>query len=843
MSAQTTEPVTRRAPSQPPPVWGKIPPRNINFTGRAELLERLHQRLSSGTTAAVLPEALHGMGGVGKSQLAVEYVYRHTGEYDLVWWVAAEQPGQIRQSLTELAVALKLTTKAEANTAVPTVIEALRLGRPHSNWLLIFDNAENPAAARHFFPTNGPGRILVTSRNSEWKALAGSIEVDVFERGESVELLRRRGPELSGPDADQLAHALGDLPLAIEQAAVWLQETGTPVAEYLTLFRERAAELLHDTHATDYALPVAAAWNVSLDRLKETNPAALQLLQVCAFFAPEPITRRWFTNARNVPAPPELAEVFADPIKLGRAIRDINRYALAIVNHQHNTLRLHRLVQTVLVSHMAQDEQQRMRTCAHLLLASADPGQPDSVAFWPEYAALLPHVLASDALYSDEPWVQELVTNEISFLYRWGDHEECRTLAELAVKVWTERLGADHQRTLAAAIQLGDALRLLGEFDQAHQMDQRIHDVLTQARGADHEETLQFTTRLAWDSRNMGDYAVARDLDKVVYEAFRRQYGENDPQTLQAAHRYGVGLRSTGAFREALELDRDTYRRRCEVLGEDAPIALATGHAVAFDLLDAGRYADALAQIGAIDVQERRLFDESNPGVIGAQQTLSVAKRRVGEHAEALRLSAQSMAQFRLRYGPGAPYTVWAAMCHACDLRQTGDLDGAISLSSEVVERYREMLSPSHPQTLAADVNLAVCLRLAGRVEQAHQLDAEAFSGYTARLGADHPETLACAVNLASDLYARGDHAAARELDERTLERAGNILGADHPTTIACRFNLSLDLRALGDEQAADRVNIDALARYRRTMGDDHPATLAAIREIRANCDIYPTAL
>ncbi|WP_189492761.1 NB-ARC domain-containing protein [Streptomyces antnestii] len=170
---------------KPPPVWGNVPPRNRAFTGRVQLLEDLHRRLQEGTTA-VLPEALQGMGGVGKSQLAVEYVYRHLHEYQVVWWIPAEQPQQIRQFLVQLAGRLNLKVgSGEANTAVPAVIEALRIGEPFKNWLLIFDNAEDPESVREFFPTNGPGRILVTSRNSQWTSSARPLEVDVFTREES----------------------------------------------------------------------------------------------------------------------------------------------------------------------------------------------------------------------------------------------------------------------------------------------------------------------------------------------------------------------------------------------------------------------------------------------------------------------------------------------------------------------------------------------------------------------------------------------------------------------------------------------------------------------------------
>src|SRR5262249_48861782 len=202
---------------------------------------------------------------------------------------------------------------------------------------------------------------------------------------------------------------LGDLPLAVEQAAAWHAATGMPVDEYLRLLQEKRIELLDDTSSPDYQVSVAAAWNVSLDKLEQVNLAALQLLQVCSYFAPEPISREFFAGSRISSITEALDETLRDPIKLGRAIRDIQRYALARFDHRNNTLQMHRLVQAVLVGRMDERQREIMRSGAHTLLASSNPHSPARRTRWDRYQSLLPHVTVSRAVESEDLSVQELV--------------------------------------------------------------------------------------------------------------------------------------------------------------------------------------------------------------------------------------------------------------------------------------------------------------------------------------------------------------------------------------------------------------------------------------------------
>ncbi len=211
-----------RLPGMLPAVWN-VSPRNPGFVGRDATLVGVRERLRSGGTAVV--QVLHGVGGVGKTQMAIEYAYRYAGAYDVVWWVSAEETGLIGAQYAALAVELELAPP-RADTA--SAVGALRAYlRSHGRWLLVLDNAESSRDLRDWLPA-GPGHIVITSRNPGWGELAARVGVDVLPRPESVELIHVSRPGAGEAEADRLAEALGDLPLALVQAAGFLAETGMP---------------------------------------------------------------------------------------------------------------------------------------------------------------------------------------------------------------------------------------------------------------------------------------------------------------------------------------------------------------------------------------------------------------------------------------------------------------------------------------------------------------------------------------------------------------------------------------------------------------------------------------
>jgi hypothetical protein len=338
-----------RFPGALPVVW-KVPARNPNFTGRGAELAEVRAALAGGSTMTV--QSLRGMGGVGKTQLATEFAHDRAADYDLVYWIAAEEPATIADQFAALAGQLGLDP-----TTDPEVLRAQVHGQLRSvpGWLLIFDNADAAGDIRAWLPGGPlppgvPGHVIVTTRRGGFAVLGPVLELDVIDLPSAVTLLRARVPDLAEDVAREIAIELGQLPLALEQAAAYLDRSAMPARDYLALLRRRAAELFARGTVSGRNDTIATLWDITLDRISAEDPAAVMLLELCAYLAPEPIPLDLFTGqAESLPEP--LGAVAADPLAFGEAIGTLVDYSLA--KRTPGGLQLHRLVQGVIRARLA----------------------------------------------------------------------------------------------------------------------------------------------------------------------------------------------------------------------------------------------------------------------------------------------------------------------------------------------------------------------------------------------------------------------------------------------------------------------------------------------------------
>jgi hypothetical protein len=820
-----------------PLIWN-VPARNADFTGRDAVLDQLHSDLAGDGRAVVVAQALYGLGGVGKTQIALEYAHRFMASYDLIWWIPAEKPQQISLALGALASRLGIQTNDNAAEAAAAAVEQLRRGavRP---WLLIFDNAEEPGDLEPFLPS-GPGHIVITSRNQTWAQHAEPVHLDVFTRQESIRHLMRHVPGLDPNDARKVAAAVGDLPLAIEQAGAWLAETGMLAAEYVDWLETKGASVLGLNKPSGYDAPVAATWNLSFDRLKERSSAAVWLLQILAFCSPGPISMTLLYSDAMIENLLPFDAALRDKRMLSKVIRDISRLALVRIDQASKTLQIHRLVQAVIRHQMTADEEWIARHQIHQILVDARPrqGDTDDPANWSAYDLIWAHLEPSLAEECDDPHTRQLLIDWVRYQWQVGEWAAALKLARRLQGLWANELGPDHQQTLHLQFQMANVLRSQGRFGEARDLDEHVLRRQRATLGADHLHALWTAGGLAADLRALGYFHEALESDRETYERFKKQFGESQERSLAAAHNLAASLRLVGDYRTAHRLDQETLDRQRVVLPEDHPNTLLSAASLAMDMRALGAFQESVDLLRDTWARYQTVLGDEGIGTLRVGASLAVSLRKAGEQSEAINLAQDIYERIEHRYGPESPDALSCVLTLASGYAAAGEQAQARNLAREAGRIYRSSLGESHPFTLVAVSNLAVYVYSTGDLPRAHSLLARTLTAMRGRLAQDHPYSLSCAINLANCLASLGDLAQAETLARETITLLRRKLGSQHPDTLVGEANLAITLRLAGRDQEAEQVRTRTLKKFSRVLGQQHPDAVLLRGWQRINHDL-----
>jgi tetratricopeptide (TPR) repeat protein len=548
--------------------------------------------------AVVSTGALHGLGGVGKTQLALEFAHRFASDYDVTWWVPADEPTSATAALAALARRLGVEETTDQGEMVAGLFDQLR---QRDRWLLVYDNAERPDRLEGLLPPGGGGHVLVTSRWGAWGGQATPFGLNVLARNESIAFLRKRTGSDDPAALDELAELLGDLPLALEEAAAYLEETGEGVDEYLGLVRGRARELfgLEQPPADEHGdqRRVATVWSLSLERVHQEAPAAEALLSLCAFLAPE--IPRGLPREQPQVLPEELAKAVSDPLVYNQVLAVVGGYSLAAVSR--TAVGVHRLVQAVIQARLGEEGERRWTEVAVRLLRERFPNDSGEVATWPECERLLPHALAvtghAERLGMAGEQAGWLLDRASTYLRGRGQYSQARSIAERALEITEAALGPADPEVAWRCDTLGNGLHALGELEGARVQLERALAIGEATLGPDQPEVAVWLNDLGSVLQDLGELEGAQVQLERALEISETALGPDDPAVAVRRNNLGLVLRALGDLAGARVQFERALAIGEAVLGPDHPNLAVWRHNLGLVLQDLGDLAGAWVQL------------------------------------------------------------------------------------------------------------------------------------------------------------------------------------------------------------------------------------------------------
>ncbi|WP_344266910.1 tetratricopeptide repeat protein [Actinomadura napierensis] len=792
------------------------------FVGRDEVLDGLRATVRDGP--GVIAQAVVGLGGIGKSELALQYADRHRGDYDLVWWVLAETADDVQAGLADLCRALcaPIASAAAAQAPAPEAAAwALAWLAAHNRWLVVFDNAEDVNDLEPLLGRLAEGHVLVTSRRAVgWDAIGTVLRLPVLRHDDAVDLLET----LTGPagSAEDLAEELGGLPLALRQAGAYIAAVpGMTVRTYVDKLRESAhwAVSARPPHGfgrrrSDQQV-VAAVWSVTMDRVRDEHPLAGQVMRLLACFASD-----------RLPCDVLYGLPGTEPVEVGEALAALASYSMIELSADQRYVSVHRLVQAVTRAALTDSDREHDRAVAAELTRKALPDGHKTIGTWPRWADLLPH--AREVL---DP-ASGAMDAVLDYLSASGNHRAGLELQRLSAAASERVHGPEHPRTLLARGNLAYATGAAGDAAGARDMYAALLPVRARVLGAEHPSVLVTRGNLARWTGEAGDAVTARDICAELLPVMERVLGAEHPRTLTVRSNLASWTGEAGDVEAARDLYAELLPVSERVLGAEHPDTLTTRANFAYWTGEAGDAAAARdLSLELLSVRERVLGPE-HPSTLSARAGVASLAGVAGDAAAARDGYAELLPLRERVQGAEHPATLttWANLAYWTG--KAGDAAAARDLYAALPPVIERVLGPLHLNTLSARAGAASWTGKAGDAAAARDLYAALLPLRARAQGAEHPETLLTRANLAFWTAEAGDAVTAREMGAALLPVRERVLGSEHRNTLATRSNLAHWTGKAGDPVTARDRYAELVPVLERVLGADHSETVTARRRL-----------
>ncbi len=645
--------------------------RNPFFTGRESILSKLHTSFHSGKTASLAHVlAISGLGGIGKTQTAVEYAYRFGHDYTAVFWINAETYESINTTFSVLAVQLGLV-KMDEQDQTRSVTSVKCWFNEHTNWLLIFDNVEDLATLVDFLPLHSNGYVLLTTRSQSTGSMAQRIDLPEMDGDEGALLLLRRAKLLADDTCPQepstplfvqardLSRMLGGLPLALDQAGAYIEETGCRVSDYIARFQSEGARLLHRRGdvSTEHPDSVNVTFSLCFEKLHETHSAAADLLHLCAFLAADAIPEEIITEGA-VELGPMLQQVALDPFILDDVLATLRRYSLLHRHSETKTLAMHRLVQTVLIDKM--DENTR-RQWVERTVKAVNHTFPDiqDASFLPRSQYYLSHAqVCVDHIIRWQftfPEAARLLHQVGVYFLLHSFYQQAEGPLRKATALYEQIEDTDHLRIAEAINDLALLYYNQAKYSEAEPLFLRSLDIAVQGVGPEHSRVAETLCNLALLYRERGKYSEAESLFLRALAIRERILGSEHPQTALSLSNLALLYLDQGRFTEAEPLFERALAIREQKLGAEHPHTISTLNHLAVLYRKQGKFTEAEPLfLHALTIRERVLGSE-HLSTVQSLSGVALLYREQGRFTEAEPLFERALAIREQKLGAGHP--------------------------------------------------------------------------------------------------------------------------------------------------------------------------------------------
>lgn len=666
-------------------IWNIPVTHNPFFTGRERLLAHLREQLSTKRIAALTQaQALFGLGGIGKTQTAAEFAFRHVDLYSHIFWLKADNSELLLADMVALAQLLNLPEPPRDEQYQTRIVASVkRWLADNENWLLILDNADDLYMAQEFLPTKRKGYILFTTRAQAAGQIAASIEVEKLTLEDGTLLLlrasKRLEPQMSLAQAkaedravaEEIAREMDGLPLALVQAAAFIDETGCSLAHYWRLYATHRKTLLarRGNLMLNYDETVATTWSLSFEQIEQQSPAAAIVLRVCAFLAPdaipEELLERGIAELSAIPGAEGL-----DELELDEALAVLRKYSLLHRNSESHMLNMHRLVQTVLKESM--DEPTRRQ--------------------WAERTVRVVNAAFPETSY----------TKDSPHQYYLSHVQECATLIK------------EYHLHFAEAAQLlyraGIILYSHGFYPQSLAFQQQALTIREEVLGRDHPDVAESLNAIAMLSRVQNDFEQAERCHLQALAIRENTLGPEHPATVESLNNLGVLYRNQGKYKQAKPLFQQALSIRERLLGIEHPHTLITLLNLA-TLYSAQRDYEQAEQIlkQALATSER-VLTANDPLIAYNLNLLARLSFERGNHEQAEKLWLRSITILEKTYGREHPAIAESLNELAKVYFAQGDYTQAHALCQRALNISEKTFGLEHPDTIAYREHLTAIL-------------------------------------------------------------------------------------------------------------------------------------